>query len=160
MQTKIFVLLMVTMSLLQCDNLLTKESNSFNQNTQVSSNLQSIIEDDPCDFSLYSPIRIKHFDSDAIKKKVASKYPEEAIKNNIEGRVVVKALVSEDGNVMKVCGVEGEKILQEATIKAVRDWQFKPGYGFVFSPSKENSKRKSFIEVYIVEDFNISNKEK
>ncbi|RMG06908.1 MAG: energy transducer TonB [Acidobacteria bacterium] len=101
----------------------------------------------------------KTFCSRCNSKKVSPEYPKEALKSKIQGHVIVKALVNEKGRVVKVCGVEGEKILQEATIRAVEQWEFKPGYGLIFSPSEVESKKERFIEVYILVNFKISNLE-
>ena len=58
---------------------------------------------DRCDFSSYLPVRIKQFDRKAIVKRVQPEYPVEAIQDGIQGRVVVKALVNEEGIVERAC---------------------------------------------------------
>jgi len=59
-------------------------------------------------------------------KKVNPAYPKEAADAKISGEVLLEVSVDEGGNVASVEGVTGEKILIDAAIAAVRQWQFKP----------------------------------
>lgn len=55
-------------------------------------------------------------------------YPPEARRNGWEGRVVVSVLVSEDGSPasVSVAGSSGYDCLDDAAVRAVRDWSFNP----------------------------------
>ena len=54
------------------------------------------------------------------------KYPEEAKKAKIEGKVVLRAIISKDGTVENLQVVSGPKELQESSLDAVRQWMYKP----------------------------------
>lgn len=59
-------------------------------------------------------------------KMVEPEYPEEAEKEGIEGEVVIEAVTDKEGNVARVKVKKGEhKILNEAAIKAVKQWKYK-----------------------------------
>jgi TonB family protein len=53
-------------------------------------------------------------------------YPAEALQRGIEGEVVVKMLISTDGNVNDTEVVSGDPILAKAAAEAARRWKFKP----------------------------------
>jgi TonB family protein len=59
-------------------------------------------------------------------KVSAPKYPILAKMNFIEGKVRVLVTVGEDGSVLAVHIVKGHPFLALATLKAVRDWLFRP----------------------------------
>jgi protein TonB len=44
----------------------------------------------------------------------------------IEGRVVVRADVAEDGSVQQVVAVSGPPLLVDAAVGAVRQWRYQP----------------------------------
>ena len=54
------------------------------------------------------------------------RYPEFAREAGIEGRVVLKALVGRDGQVLQVVVLEGDRSLVDEALKAVRVWKFRP----------------------------------
>lgn len=54
------------------------------------------------------------------------KYPEIAIDAQIEGRVIVRALVGTDGAARRVVAVSGSSVLLGAAIEAVQRWKFEP----------------------------------
>jgi len=59
-------------------------------------------------------------------KKVEPEYPEEAKKEGIQGVVIIEGTTDKKGNVAKVKVLKGEhKILNEAAIKAVKQWKYK-----------------------------------
>lgn len=108
-----------------------------------------------CDFSAYAPVRIKHFTPEAATNRVKPEYPPEAARRGIQGRVVVKTLVNEDGIIERACAVAGEESLQSAAEAAALQWRLKPGYGFGFSRPDVSDSPKKYAEVYIVFDFKI-----
>ena len=62
----------------------------------------------------------------SLRKKV--KYPEEARKEGISGKVIVRALISEDGTPEKVeISRSDNEILDKAALNAVLSSKFKPG---------------------------------
>ncbi len=60
--------------------------------------------------------------------KVSPVYPEDARKNKLEGKVVVKTVIDEQGNVQDpvVEGSSGHESLDQAALDAVSTWTFKP----------------------------------
>ena len=53
------------------------------------------------------------------------KYPRDAKKAHVEGRVVLKATISESGNVEDLCVIQGPEMLQQAAFDAVKTWTYK-----------------------------------
>ena len=54
------------------------------------------------------------------------KYPSDAKKAHIEGRVVLIATISESGDVEELCVSQGPVMLQQAAFDAVKTWKYKP----------------------------------
>lgn len=59
-------------------------------------------------------------------KQVAPQYPTIAREAEIEGKVVVKALVDKEGKVTKAVVVDGPEIFRDAALAAAKQWVFKP----------------------------------
>lgn len=62
-------------------------------------------------------------------RRIQPRYPPEALRAGIEGTVVVNALISETGNVIKtevIKGMKGAFGLDQAAQRAVRQWKFEP----------------------------------
>jgi TonB family protein len=59
-------------------------------------------------------------------KIVKAVYPEAAKAEKLEGRVIVKAVISETGDVDSVEVVTGNAVLAAAALDAVKQWKFKP----------------------------------
>ncbi len=60
-------------------------------------------------------------------QRVQPTYPEEARKNRVQGRVVVRAVIDEKGVVTKVEAVESsDPMLTESALDAVKKWTYKP----------------------------------
>jgi len=62
-------------------------------------------------------------------KSPALTYPPLARRRGLEGKVILKVLVSKEGHPLEVTLEEssGHSILDKSALKAVRDWVFKPG---------------------------------
>jgi len=58
--------------------------------------------------------------------RVEPVYPAEALLSRLEGRVILAAMVIEDGTVSDVKVIEGSPILVPAAVDAVEHWQYKP----------------------------------
>ena len=59
--------------------------------------------------------------------RVAPRYPEEARKNRVQGKVVLEAVIDEKGNVVRVTTLESpDPALAEAAIEAVKKWTYEP----------------------------------
>ena len=56
----------------------------------------------------------------------APEYPEFARKQRIQGTVLVRMLVDEEGKVVRVGRIRGQAVFHGAVRKAVRKWEFAP----------------------------------
>ena len=54
------------------------------------------------------------------------RYPADAKRNHIEGRVVLFATVSPSGKVEDLCVSQGPELLRQAAFDAVKTWKYKP----------------------------------
>lgn len=61
-----------------------------------------------------------------LTKRVAPTYPSMAELARIQGDVLVRAVIDENGKVTEVKGVTGHPMLLEAAIPAVKAWKFEP----------------------------------
>jgi len=61
-----------------------------------------------------------------VTNKVAPYYPPEAKEQRIQGTVRLQTLIAEDGTVQELDWMEGDPILAEAAIAAVRQWRYRP----------------------------------
>ncbi len=60
-------------------------------------------------------------------KKTFAKYPEAAKARKIQGTIVMRALVSETGNIIDIKVVSSpNKLLEDAAVKTVRGWVYEP----------------------------------
>ena len=58
--------------------------------------------------------------------KVQPNYPIEARQAHIQGSVVLRAVISKEGNIVDLHLISGSKELAEAAIGAVRQWRYRP----------------------------------
>lgn len=61
-----------------------------------------------------------------IVSKVMPKYPAEAKKARIQGKIVLSAIIGKDGAVEELAVVSGPQELQQSSLDAVRQWVYKP----------------------------------
>ena len=59
-------------------------------------------------------------------KKVQPKYPEKARENGIQGQVMLRAIISKDGDVVSLSAVSGDPLLVKSAVEAVKQWKYKP----------------------------------
>lgn len=86
------------------------------------------------------------------------KYPVEALKSGIQSDVIFKIDVDESGNIILAVPIEGDPILEAATVEALRDFRFHPyllggvpirvesQIGFQFSLKGKGGKAKSYVK--------------
>ncbi len=74
------------------------------------------------------PIDIKNLKKPRLIHKVDPKFPEEAKKSHIEGRVVIEATTNNDGDVVETKVLEGHPLLSEAAVAALKQWKYEPYY--------------------------------
>jgi len=53
-------------------------------------------------------------------------YPSEALRQKVEGEVMLETLIGEDGTVREVHAVSGPDLLRPAAMDAVKWWRFEP----------------------------------
>ena len=73
--------------------------------------------------------------SNFLTLRVEPHYPDRARRLNIQGPVVLQALINEDGSVQQLKVLTGNADLAVAAIDAVRRWRFKP-YALKGKPSQ------------------------
>ena len=61
-----------------------------------------------------------------IRHKVDPIYPREARKNNITGDVLLRIIIGRQGNVTNLEVIQGDPILVESAVKAVKQWKYRP----------------------------------
>lgn len=71
--------------------------------------------------------------------KIKPKYPQEALESNIEGYVLMKIDISEDGSVenVKVTGGEKVSLFETAAMRAVAKWKYKSFLDEQGNPTKK-----------------------
>jgi TonB family protein len=75
------------------------------------------------------PIRIR-LDMNVMRsklfKEVNPRFPEEALKKHLQGKVTVRLELSRDGNIQEAKLMEGDPVLGRAVMEAVKQWRFEP----------------------------------
>jgi TonB family protein len=61
-----------------------------------------------------------------VLKKVAPEFPQPAKDMHVGGVVVLKAIINKEGHIRDLHVVKGPKILQDAALDAVRQWEYRP----------------------------------
>ena len=59
-------------------------------------------------------------------KRVEPEYPEEARKKHVQGSVVMKAIISHEGDVQELTLLSGDALLAPAALEAAKQWKYKP----------------------------------
>jgi len=59
-------------------------------------------------------------------RKVDPVYPEAARRGNVQGAVVLDAVIAADGSVVHLHRLSGPEVLASAAMDAVRWWRFRP----------------------------------
>jgi protein TonB len=92
--------------------------------------VQEALKNAPEDTPTNGSTTIIQTDPDVQKSKLVNqvlpKYPQEALKNGIEGTVQIHAIISEEGKVSEMNLVSGPCILAVAAFRAVGQWRFTP----------------------------------
>ncbi len=72
-------------------------------------------------------IRVSSGVADGLKTHdVTPKYPREARKKGIQGDVLLQATIDTKGNVVNLRVAQGDPILADAAVKAVKQWRYRP----------------------------------
>jgi TonB family protein len=62
----------------------------------------------------------------SVVTKTDPEYPAEARAKNIQGEVILHAIIDKDGNVSKIQVWSGDDLLAKAAVEAVHQWKYKP----------------------------------
>jgi protein TonB len=62
------------------------------------------------------------------EKKVMPEYPAMALQENVQGRVVLRAIIGKDGALQNVELAQSPSLLSEAVLEAVKKWRYQPRY--------------------------------
>lgn len=85
----------------------------------VKFNLESKEEEQP-------PINLSSAQKPKLIKSPAPQYPPDALKEHVEGIVVMEAVIDPKGLVKDVKVVEGHDLLNAAAVEALKQWQYEP----------------------------------
>ena len=72
------------------------------------------------------PVSLSAEEKPKLVKKVVPTYPEEAAKAGVEGKIVVEATTDKNGNVINAKVIDGNPVLNQAAIDAVKQWKYEP----------------------------------
>jgi len=72
------------------------------------------------------PIRVGVLEPSRLIYKVDPVYPELAIRTRLSGDVHLEAFIDEEGNVAEIKILDGNRLLCDAAIEAVRQWKYTP----------------------------------
>ena len=64
------------------------------------------------------------------EKKVLPEYPAMALEKNIQGRVVLRAIIGKDGALQNVALAQEPSLLSAAVLEAVKKWRYQPRYQY------------------------------
>ncbi|MCP4214207.1 MAG: energy transducer TonB [bacterium] len=78
------------------------------------------------DFNSLPGMKIASIQRPHLIKSIPAKYPKDALKKHISGKVVVNAATDPQGRVRAVQVVSGPKELRDAAISAIKQWQYQP----------------------------------
>ena len=96
------------------------------------------------------PVRIGgEIQSPALLRKVNPAYPDLAVRANVEGVVILEAIVDREGHVESVRVLRSMPLFDRAALDAVRQWQY--------SPLLLNSKPERFV-LTVVLSFRLSDR--
>ncbi|GEM_PF-4376388 len=77
-----------------------------------------------------NPVALESLDSPPkVLRRIPPVYPAKAFRRGIEGTVIINALISESGNVIRtkiLRPIKGDFGFEKACMKAVREWRFQP----------------------------------
>jgi len=59
-------------------------------------------------------------------KTVRAAYPFEAVRNQMQGQVRLKILITEKGDVESAEAIEGDEVFRQSAIDAVKKWKYRP----------------------------------
>lgn len=76
--------------------------------------------------SLAERLGVESIDAPILVRRVVPKYPEEALKQEVQGTVILKGVTDPEGNVEKLKVIKGHDLLVKKSIEVVRLWKYIP----------------------------------
>ena len=81
----------------------------------------------PSELKLPKRVRVSQKVSQTLLvEQIRPNYPEEARKNHVQGKVVLHAVISREGEVKELTLVSGDTLLSSASLEAVKHWKYQP----------------------------------
>jgi TonB family protein len=74
----------------------------------------------------HPPKNIKDIKNPRLIHSVEAKYPEEAVKAKVEGKVVIEATTNTEGDVVEAKALHGHPLLKQAAVDAIKQWKYEP----------------------------------
>jgi protein TonB len=71
-------------------------------------------------------LRVSRMMEGNLTRRVQPEYPSTAKMARIQGRVVLSAVISKDGNIEKVQVLSGHPLLVQSAVEAVKQWRYRP----------------------------------
>ncbi|MFC2155605.1 energy transducer TonB [Acidobacteriota bacterium] len=95
------------------------------------------------------PVKVPAMERPNLIRKIKPVYPKEALRAKIQGQVNAEVVTDIYGRVVDISKIEGHPVLNEATVKALRQW--------VYEPFIMNGKPK-FVTFTVVVSFSLDKK--
>jgi TonB family protein len=76
--------------------------------------------------SLAERLGAKSIKAPILVRRVVPKYPEEALKQDVQGTVILKGVTDHEGNVEKLKALKGHELLVKESMEVVRLWKYIP----------------------------------
>jgi len=73
-------------------------------------------------------IVVGHIEPAMLVRRIEPMYPPLAKQLHREGRVELRAIISEDGSIQQLEAVSGDPLLIQSALAAVREWRYRPTY--------------------------------
>lgn len=72
------------------------------------------------------PHRVSHMDEGLLIRKIVPVYPTIAGRVNVQGDVILHAIISRDGSIERLNLISGHPLLVAAAMDAVKQWKYRP----------------------------------
>ncbi len=98
-----------------------------------------------------APLAVSSDQQPKLIKKVNPEYPEDALKEGIQGKVVIEATTDKEGKVVEAKVIDGHPLLNLAALKALKQWEYEP---YIIDGQKKA------VKFTVVMNFHLEDKEK
>jgi TonB family protein len=98
-----------------------------------------------------SPLVVSSDQQPKLIKKVNPEYPKDALKEGIQGKVVIEATTDKKGIVVEAKVIDGHPLLNKAALKALKQWEYEP---YIIDGEKKS------VKFTVIMNFHLDVKEK